>query len=578
MQIVFVVTYTISKICFTTKNYNVFFILANSFSINPILANRKTNEITNNIIMRRITTFIALALAFTAATAQDKSDWAGGVPEGCTSVTVGRLASFDGSVMTSHTDDSHRTRSWMDIIPAKKHKAGETVTMYKREACNDFKMPTYKHTPIGSIPEVAETFGYVNTAYPCMNTKQLGMGESTFGGREELQSDAGLIDCQRLCKLILERCTTARQAIEMSGELLKEYGWNDFGEVLTIADPKEVWHLEIVGPGKGKVGAVWVAQRVPDDHVAVNANASTIKEIDLNNKDFFMASDNVYSVAKENGWWNEGETFRFCYAYAPHSRKSMAARRREWRVFDLLAPSLKLDPNDENYPFSVKPDNKVTLADMVRVFQDYYEGTPFDMTKNLLVPDKDGKMVISPLATPHMPYDANTLHKVNGGWNELGERTIARWYTMYGTIIQCRDWLPDEIGGLVWLAQDNMATSIYVPFYASIKDVPESYKTPGRPNGYTTKSAWWAFNRLGTLTSQRWGDMRKDVDAVWGPWQKELFDNQNEVEKQALELNKKSSKKAIGFLTIYSNKWGNKVVDKAWELGDDLWTKYDEKF
>ncbi len=528
--------------------------------------------------MRRVK-LLAFALCSVLLTnAQDKSDWKGGFPEGCTSITVGKLASFDGSVMTSHTDDSHRTRSWMDIIPAKKHKRGATTTMYKREACNDFKMPTYKHTPIGSIPQVSETYGFINTAYPCMNTKQLGIGESTFGGREELQSDKGIIDCQRLCQLMLERCTTAREAIKMAGELLAKYGWNDYGEVLTIADPKEVWHLEIVGPGKGKVGAVWVAQRVPDDHISVNANASTIKEIDLNNRDYFMASDNVYQVAKENGWWNDGETFRFNYAYAPKSRASMASRRREWRVFDLLAPSLKLDPNSENYPFSVKPDKKVTLEDMVMAFQDYYEGTPFDMTKNMLVPDKDGKMIISPLASPHMPYDANTLHKVNGGWNELGERTIARWYTMYGTIIQCRDWLPDEIGGVVWLAQDNMATSIYVPFYCSITDMPESYKTPGRPNGFTMKSAWWAFNRLGTLASQRWGDMRHDVDAVWQPWQKELFNNQKTIEDQAMQIYKKKPKKVRGFLTQYSLKWGDKVVNKAWQMGDDIWTKYDEKF
>ncbi|MCT4637385.1 MAG: C69 family dipeptidase [Bacteroidales bacterium] len=528
--------------------------------------------------MRRVKLLALMFCSVLLVNAQDKSDWKGGFPEGCTSITVGKLASFDGSVMTSHTDDSHRTRSWMDIIPAKKHKKGATTTMYKREACNDFKMPTYKHTPIGSIPQISETYGFINTAYPCMNTKQLGIGESTFGGREELQSDKGIIDCQRLCQLMLERCTTAREAIKMAGELLGKYGWNDYGEVLTIADPKEVWHLEIVGPGKGKVGAVWVAQRVPDDHISVNANASTIKEIDLNNKDYFMASDNVYQVAKDNGWWKEGETFRFNYAYAPKSRTSMASRRREWRVFDLLAPSLKLDPNSENYPFSVKPDKKVTLDDMVMAFQDYYEGTPFDMIKNLLVPDKDGKMVISPLASPHMPYDANTLHKVNGGWNELGERTIARWYTMYGTIIQCRDWLPDEIGGVVWLAQDNMATSIYVPFYCSITDMPESYKTPGRPNGFTMKSAWWAFNRLGTLASQRWGDMRHDIDAVWQPWQKELFNNQKTIEDQAMQIYKKKPKKVRGFLTQYSLKWGDKVVDKAWQMGDDIWTKYDEKF
>ena len=183
---------------------------------------------------------------------------------------------------------------------------------------------------------------------------------------------------------------------------------------------------------------------------------------------------------KENGWWDpEKEPFRFCYAYAPESRTSLAARRREWRVFDLLAPSLKLDPNAENYPFSVKPDTLVTMEKIISVFKDYYQGTPFDMRKSLTVTDEDGKTIISPLANPHMPYDANKLHDINGGWGWLGERTIARWYTMYATIIQLRDWLPDEIGGVEWLAMDNVASSIYVPVYAGVTDLPHYYKTPG---------------------------------------------------------------------------------------------------
>ena len=157
----------------------------------------------------------------------------------------------------------------------------------------------------------------------------MGIGESTFGGRPELVSDKGLIDCQQLCKLIVERCTSAREAIKLAGELTKKYGWNDAGEVLTISDKNEVWHFEIVGPGKGKVGSIWVAQRVPDDHVAVNANASTIKEIDLKDKDHFLASDNIFSIAKVNGWWKEEDgPFRFCYAYAPESRTSFASACR----------------------------------------------------------------------------------------------------------------------------------------------------------------------------------------------------------------------------------------------------------
>jgi dipeptidase len=516
----------------------------------------------------------------TAMMGQERADWEGGFPDGCTSITCGRLATVDGSVITSHTDDSHRTRSWIDVVPAKKHAKGEMEAIYKRVPCDTFAMPTYAHEKIGEIPQVKYTYGYINTAYPCINDHQLAIGESTFGGREVLQSDNGMIDCQQLYKLMLERCTTAREAIRLADELTKEYGWIDYGECMTIADKNEVWHLEMVGPGKGNRGAIWVAQRVPDDHIAVNANASTIKEINLDDPDHFMASENIFDMAIDSGWWKKDEEpFRFCYAYAPHSRTSFASRRREWRVFDLVAPSQHFDANQENFPFSVKPDEKVSLEKLVSIFKDYYEGTPYNFVKDLTVADESGKVVISPLANPFMPYDGNKLFKINGGWGWRGERTIARWYTMYATIIQCRNWLPDEIGGVVWLAMDNVASSIYVPVYCSVTDLPAPYKTPGRTIGYTTQSAWWAFNRLGTLTAQRWGDMRHDVEAVWGPWQQELFDNQAAVEQAAMELyNPKKTGETRDFLTNYTNEWGTKVVNKAWELGDRIWTKYDEKF
>lgn len=532
--------------------------------------------------MKKITAIVLCTLITTVwgySQTADRSDWEGGYPDGCTSITAGRLATADGSVITSHTDDSHRTRSWIDIQPAKKHGKGDVVNMYKRVKNDSLAMPAYAHIKVGEIPQVKETYGYINTAYPSLNTRQLGIGESTFGGRDELQSDAGLIDCQRLCQLMLERTTTARDAINLAGELLEAYGWNDYGEALTIADKNEVWHFEVVGPGKGKVGAVWVAQRVPDEHISVNANASTIKEIDLDDPDHFMASENIFQVAIDNGWYDpENEPFRFCYAYAPESRTSFASRRREWRVFDLLAPSLKLDPNAENFPFSVKPDTAVTLEKLIAVFRDYYQGTPFDMRNSLTVANEEGQQVISPLANPHMPYDANKLHKINGGWGWRGERTIARWYTMYATIIQLRSWLPDEIGGVEWLAMDNVATSVYVPIYGSATDLPVEYKVPGRVNGYTLKSAWWIFNRTGTLAAQRWGDMHKDVDSVWFPIQQELIDELPEIDQQALELHKKDPAQAIEFLTRYSGEKGSMVMDKCIELGDFLWTKYDEKF
>jgi dipeptidase len=506
-----------------------------------------------------------------------KPDWEKGIPDGCTTVTVGKLASIDGSVMTSHTDDSHRTRSEINIVPAKKYPAGSKVMMYKRVPDNTKKMPAYKFEPTGEIPQVESTYGYISTAYPCLNTEQLAIGESTFGGREELKSDSGLIDCTQLVTLMVERCKTAREAITMAGELLPKYGWNDEGECLTIADPNEVWMFEVLGPGKNKLGAIWAAQRVPDDHISINANGSRIRQIDVNNPDYFMFSKNVFDIAKGNGWWKPANgAFEFCYAYA--DRNSFATRRREWRVFDLTSPSLKLDPNSENYPFSVKPDKPITLEKMVQIFSDYYEGTDFDMTKNLTVTNDSGKTDISPLANPFMPYDMNDLFKINGGWGRLGERTIARWYTMYATIIQCRNWLPKEIGGVAWIAWDNVASSIYTPHYSCITRVPETTITPGRENGFTRKSAWWTFNQLGTLAAQRWGDMRKDVRAVWDPMQKEMFANQNEIERKAVDSLKKDKKSAVEMITKYSFDLQEKVVNRAWDLIDDLWTKYDERF
>ncbi|MCQ2285254.1 MAG: C69 family dipeptidase [Bacteroidales bacterium] len=496
----------------------------------------------------------------------------------CTTITVGKLASADGSVMTSHTDDSHRSRTNILVEPAHDFEAGSSQKILKRVAAKagTKAMACYDNIEVGEIPQVAHTYQYLNTAYPCLNEKQLAIGESTFGGRPELVSNKGLIDCQRLCMLMLQRCATARDAIKMAGDLLEKYGWNDAGECLTIADKNEVWHLEIMGPGKDKIGAVWAAQRVPDDHIAVNANASTIREINLKDKDYYMASKNVFSLAEENGWYDSSkEVFRFAYAYAPQTRTMLACRRREWRVFDLVAPSLHLDPNAENYPFSVKPDTLITLEKMVSIFKDYYEGTEYDMRKTLTVTDDSGKTVISPMANPFMKADELKLHKINGGWHWRGERSIAVHFTVYATIIQCRADLPDEVGGLCWFALDNVASSIYVPIYGNVKDLPNEYKQDGRETGFSRDAAWWCFNRLGTIAAQRWGDMHKVIDATWNPMQKDFFKRQTEIENEALRLLKEDPEQAKDYLTRYTIQCGHSATTKAWELGDFIWTKFD---
>ncbi len=507
----------------------------------------------------------------------------GAEEDACTTITVGKLASTDGSVMTSHTCDSRTTRTWIDIVPAKKYRPGSRRQIYGKTERTVSAYDLSARELKGEIPQPTVTYKYFNSALPFLNENQVGIGESTFGGKKEMQSDNGLIDYRELNRLMAERAISARQAIKVADEVTKEYGYISGGECFTVADPKEVWHLEILGPGKGQKGAVWVAQRVPDDHIGVNANAARIRQVNLARPDFFMASENYKSRAVELGLYDpdSGQPFEFCYVYA--DRKSMASRRREWRVFDLLAPSLKLDPNGENFPFSVKPEKRVGPQDIMTIFRDTFEDTPFDMTKYMLVRELDkegkptGKFVKSAYANPFMDYDMMPLFKINGGWNEMGERCIARYYCTYVTVVQVRGWLPDGLGGLVWFGYDNPAMVAYAPLYIGIDKVPESYKICGRP-AFNRECAWWAFNRVADLAAQKWGQMRGDVEKVWQPFEQEVFQKQPEIEAEALRLYQKKPRSARRFLTKYSNDWMDKLVSAYWKLGDHLWSTYTGKF
>ena len=327
----------------------------------------------------------------------------------CTSIMVGKKASTDGSVLTSHTCDSHRTGSQILVIPAATHQPGSERLLTKRCDDDSGPMKRYGREPTGKIPQAPSTFGYLAPAYAAMNERQLAIGESTFGGRDEMRSKRGLIDCEMLTRLMLERATTAREAIRIGGKLIEQHGWCDAGEALTIADPDEVWLMEIVGPGEDETGAVWAAQRVPDDHVCVVANSARIGEIDVAKPDVFMASDNVIEVAEKMRFWDpdSGQPFRFYEAYNPTGRTSFAATRREWRVLDLLAPSLQLNANSDVFPFSVKPEQLVGPEKIMEIFRDTFEGTDYDVVKDLTVTDEEGKAVKSPLANPFMPYDMN---------------------------------------------------------------------------------------------------------------------------------------------------------------------------
>ncbi len=492
--------------------------------------------------------------------------------DNCTSILVGRLASVGGSTMTSHSCDSNTDRTWITIVPHQKHKPGEMAKVYYEPKRSKGPNDTDR-VETGEIPQVAETYAFMNAAYPIMNEYQLAIGETTIGGRMELKSNEGIIDAPELYRLVLERAKTAREAIKVADELTEKYGYNDYGECFTFADPKEVWHFEIYGPGKGKKGAVWAAQRVPDDEIGCDANASRIRKIDLKNKEYFMGSDNIFSLAQEMGFWNpkSGEPFELCYAYAPSSRTSIYCRRREWRVLSLLAPSLKLNPESENYPFSVKPEKKVTVQDLLAIFRDCYDGTEFDMTRGLMAVNRKGETIKSPVASPFLNGDLRELLKIKR------ERLICSPTATYLQITQSRQWLPESIGGVVWLGYDNPATTPHTPFYCGISKMPDSYMVDGRW-GFKNESAWWAFRTVSKLAQFRYQDMSKEIEKVWKPIEDKAFMDQKKVEEEAQALYKNDPAEAKKYLTDYCLKLANAAVEAYWKLERDLWTKFNYQF
>jgi dipeptidase len=489
---------------------------------------------------------------------------------------VGRAATTDGSVMTSHTCDGNY-RTWIDVRPARENEPGATNEIVTGRLHNEYPGDRRNVERRGEIPEAAVSHAFINTAYPAMNEHQVGIGETTWGGRREMRSDEGLFLIEELERLMLERATTAREAIAIADSLTAEHGYIDVGECLTIVDPQEVWQFEIIGPGEGRTGAVWAAARIPDDHVAVSANIPRIGEVDLSDPDRFMASANLRSRAIELGLWSpdDDEPFKFWRVYG---RRDANHARREWRVLSLAAPSLGLDPEEPELPLSVKAERKLSPRDIMAMFRDTYEGTPYDPIGGLVVrDDEDGTERASPEATPWMSRAEQELLNTLEPGVVPRERTIAVSRCAYSTVIQARDWLPDPIGGIVWFGLDNPATTARIPLFAGITDVPPSFQRCDQ-HGFTTESAGWAFRRAARLAEVEWGSTRDDVMAVVMELEDRAFAELPAVEQRALELWRVDPDSARAFLTAYSGDFARAAEQRYWELGDRLWARFARGF
>ncbi len=460
--------------------------------------------------------------------------------ESCTSIMVGKNASVDGSVITSHTCDSYY-RTWVTWEPAATNKLGTMETIYKgrlNKSEDPYDMRNVES--VGKIPAAESTFRYLNTAYPCLNEKQLAIGETTTSGRRELVNKDGMFDIEELERLALQRCDNAKDAIKLMGSMAEKYGYGDWGECLTVADKNEVWHFEIYGSGPGKPSALWVAQRIPDDHVGVSANIPRIGEVKFNDNNFMYSTD-LKKKAKELGFWDGKSPFVFHKVV--NGRKPFSIR--EYYILSTLAPSLNLKLDAEELPFSVKPESKVSLEKVFELFRTTYEGTEHDQTKNLWaevkrsqkLPDgtiKEWADTVRPFS-PFMNRDTrNVINKLNPETIK-STRTVAVIQCAYSHVIQLRNWLPDEIGGVAYLAFDNPAQSPRIPIYTGSTTLPASFAICGQDR-YREDAAIWAFRETNRLATAYWDKTRKILEPELLHIQDIVLKSGPVVEKEALEL------------------------------------------
>lgn len=518
----------------------------------------------------------------------------------CTVIAVGKKASKDGSIIISHTDTG--TNSRIFVVPAQTFKKGEMAPVYwgiqdADRPLNDFG------TVLGYIPQVEKTYKYFHSAYSHVNEHQLGIAESTLDQRDELkctrENGKQIMTIEQAQIFALQRYKKAREAVQFIGDLMTKYGFipssGDGSESLVIADTEEIWIFEVfgVGPGwtpeSGKPGAIWAAQRLPDDQATIIPNYSIIKEINAKDKANFMVSANYKQEAIDRGWYdpNSGKPFIWQEAYTPLPAEY--ATSRFWFFHQTFAPNLKQWPDRflkgnthkgispyfqiveplSYYPFSIVPEKKISVQDVIAFQRQTYDGTIYDMTAdpNWLVPDGKGNYVKSPLATP---FPGSDLRKL---LNITYRRPVARHRGHYGMVLQIRDWMPADIGGVYWVYLDNPYFSPYVPIYAGNLSVHESYNIYN-PSKYDEKSARWAIDFVDNLANLKFQSIIKDVKAVRDPFEEKIFNNQNSIEEEALKLYKKNPKLAQEYLTKYSNGLMQDVTNMFVELRNQIISNY----
>ena len=519
----------------------------------------------------------------------------------CTVIAAGSKATRDGSVLLSHTDTGPDSR--IRVVKAAHHKQGELAKVYwgLQDPSQPLEAP---REVLGTIPQVESTFGYIQSAYSHLNEVQLGIAESTMDQRPELVLAKGegeqIMTIEQAQIFALQRCRKAREAVKLVGRLMETYGFlpssGTGSEALVFGDPAEAWVFEVNAVGKGwtrasgKPGAIWAAQRIPDDGAVMIPNWSIIKEINPKDTANFLVSANYLQFAVDRGWYDPKGTRPFIWQEAYSPLPEEFATSRFWLFATTFAPKAgpwpdrKLDPADPYkaispyfqtveplslYPFSLKPEHPIAVEEVMAFQRSWFEGTIYDMTADpaWLVPDGQGHMVKSPLATPFAGKDLRALLKLTY------RRPVARHRGHYGMVLQLRGWLPDSIGGRYWVYLDNPAISPYVPIYAGCTTTDASYTTYD-PEAYSDASARWTIDFVDNFVNLRFQSMIQDVRAARAPFEQAIFERLPGLEAEALALHKQDPEAARRLLTEACTGFQRQVPALYIRLRETLITKY----
>ena len=480
----------------------------------------------------------------------------------CSNLIVGKKASVDGSVMVSYNADDYGMFGHLCHYPAGTHPKGTMRQIY------DWDSGVYH----GEIEEAPVTYNVIGN----INEFQLSIGETTYGGREEMVDSTGILDYGSLIYVTLQRAKTAREAISVMTSLVEKYGYNSEGETFSICDPNEAWIMEMQGTGAGSKGVVWVAMRIPDDAICAHANQSRIGKFNMKDKKNVLYSKNVISYARKMGWFNGKDSefsWKNTYAFPDFSGRRFCDAR-VWSFFNHYADdfdrylpwALGKDKDAEDMPLWIVPNRKISVADVENGMRDHYEGTALALDTTSI-----GGGVYE------MPYRPTPLTFTVDGKQYFNERPISTQQTAFTFVSQLRSWLPREIGGVLWFGNDDANMVAYTPVYCGNTVQPVCYNTKGADAvTFSSDNAFWLCNMVSNMVYPRYSQLFPELKAVRDSLETSYFANQTSIEKQAVDLYKTDKAAALKLLNNYSNTKADEMLVSWKRLATRIIVKYND--